>query len=203
MTPLEIAANAAIALSIGLAARNHMYTWWTGIIGCALFVAVFYQAQLYADATLQVFFIATSAIGWWQWAHPTSGDPSAVRPISRAQPHTLLWMLLGALSVGALYGALLHHFTDAYLPYVDAAVLTLSVVAQFLLMQRKVQTWFFWLAVNTLCVPLFLSRGLYLTAALYAVYWCNAWYGWWRWQAACRSTPADPQAASNPPKGLA
>ena len=61
-------------------------------------------------------------------------------------------------------------------------MLGLSVVAQLLLMQRKMQTWPFWLAVNTLSVPLFASRGLTLTAALYAAYWLMAWYGWWRWR---------------------
>jgi nicotinamide mononucleotide transporter len=55
------------------------------------------------------------------------------------------------------------------------------VIAQCLLTQRKVDTWPFWLAVNTISVALFASRGLTLTAALYAAYWINAWYGWWRW----------------------
>jgi nicotinamide mononucleotide transporter len=66
----------------------------------------------------------------------------------------------------------------------DAAVLALSVIAQCLQMQRKLETWPFWLGVNTLSVGLFASRGLLLTAALYAAYWVNAWYGWWRWQKA-------------------
>jgi nicotinamide mononucleotide transporter len=76
----------------------------------------------------------------------------------------------------------LHRYTAAYLPYVDSAVLGLSVVAQCLLMLRKLETWPWWLAVNTLSVPLFASRGLWLTAALYTAYWFNAGYGWWRWR---------------------
>jgi len=55
-------------------------------------------------------------------------------------------------------------------------------VAQCLLMQRKLATWPWWLAVNTVSVPLFASRGLWLTAVLYAAYWCNAWHGWWHWR---------------------
>ena len=59
----EIAANAVMALSIGLAARNSVHTWSTGIAGCLLFIVVFVHNQLYADATLQLFFIATSLRG--------------------------------------------------------------------------------------------------------------------------------------------
>jgi nicotinamide mononucleotide transporter len=84
-----------------------------------------------------------------------------------------------------VYGWLLHRFTNAYLPYIDSAVLSLSVISQCLLMRRKLETWPFWLAVNTVSVALFASRGLLLTAALYAGYWLNAWYGWWRWHRKC------------------
>lgn len=191
MTLLEIAANAFTTLSIALAARNSRHTWSTGIIGCTLFAVQFFQVQLYADVTLQIFFLATSLLGWWQWQHgPTQA--AVERPVTRASPGALAVMAAAAAVVTAAYGFLLHRFTDAYMPYVDAGVLAFSVVAQCLLMRRQVQTWPFWLLVNTLSVPLFASRGLWLTAGLYAVYWVNAWYGWARWrQALHAAVPED------------
>lgn len=179
MTPLEIAANVFATVSIWLAARNNVHLWWTGIVGCALFGALFLQTQLYADATLQVFFIATSLWGWRLWHHGQGGAPV---PVQRTSPRTLVALALAALAVTALYGSLLKHWTDAYAPFTDSAVLAFSVVAQLLLMQRRIETWPAWLLVNTLAVPLFASRGLWLTATLYGVYWFNAWYGWWHWR---------------------
>jgi nicotinamide mononucleotide transporter len=178
----EITANAIMTLSIWLAARNSAYTWPTGVAGCAFFSLVFLRNQLYADATLQIFVIATSFIGWWQWLHPASPTITRERPVTAAKPQTIAWMVLAAVGVTASYGWLLHRFTDAYLPYTDSAVLALSIMAQCLLMQRKIETWPVWLAVNSLSVALFASRGLLLTAALYGAYWINAWYGWWRWR---------------------
>jgi nicotinamide mononucleotide transporter len=179
MTPLEIAANVFATASIWLAARNNVHLWWTGIVGCALFGALFLQTQLYADATLQAFFIATSLWGWRLWRHGNGGAPT---PVRRTSARTLVALTLAALAVTALSGSLLKHWTDAYAPFVDSAVLAFSVVAQLLLMQRRIETWPAWLIVNTLSVPLFASRGLWLTATLYAVYWVNAWYGWWHWR---------------------
>jgi len=189
LTPLEIAANVVTTLSIWLAARNSRHTWPTGIVGCVLFGVQFWRSQLYADATLQAFFLVTSAIGWWQWRHARAGAGAAPaeRPVTRARAATLAGMALAALAVTLGYGALLHHYTDAYLPYIDAAVMALSVVAQCLLMQRQIENWAFWLVVNTLSVPLFASRGLTLTAVLYAAYWVNAWYGLWRWRQQMRA----------------
>ena len=56
-----------------------------------------------------------------------------------------------------------------------------SIVAQLLLMGRRIESWPFWLLVNSISVPLYLSRGLQLTALLYAAYWFNALASWWFW----------------------
>jgi len=181
MKLVEIAANLVSTASIVLAARNSVHTWWTGIVGCALFIVVFFGARLYADATLQVFFIGSSAVGWWLWA---KGDRGAALPIRRTPPIVLASMGLAALVVGAAYGALLHRFTNAYAPFLDSAVLVLSVVAQLLLMRRLLETWVFWIAVDLIAVPLYSVRGLYLTALLYFAYLVNAAYGLWRWRQA-------------------
>lgn len=84
MTALEIAANAVTAVSIWLAARNSRHTWTTGIVGCILFAVQFYRVQLYADVTLQVFFIATSLVGWWHWRRASGEAVSMEQPVTRA-----------------------------------------------------------------------------------------------------------------------
>ncbi|WP_129776566.1 nicotinamide riboside transporter PnuC [Peristeroidobacter soli] len=180
MRAWEIAANLAYLVSILLATRNSGHTWWTGIVGCLLFGWVFLQTQLYADLTLQGFFIVTSIYGWWHWQRGCEGAPA---PIQRSSAREIV-MWAAAAIVGAIgYGALLLRFTDAYAPFVDSLVLTFSILAQLLLMRRRVETWWCWLVVNTIAVPLYLSRDLQLTAAFYAAYWVNACVAMPRWYA--------------------
>jgi nicotinamide mononucleotide transporter len=64
------------------------------------------------------------------------------------------------------------------------------VIAQLLLMGRRIENWLFWLAVNTVAVPLYASRGLYLTAILYAIYWINAVVAWRWWRRLARQPQA-------------
>jgi nicotinamide mononucleotide transporter len=168
---LEIAANIVNAVSIILAGRNSVHTWWTGIIGGLLFGIMFFHARLYADVTLQLFFIITSISGWWHWCHGLQGE---VLPVRRSRPLNVAQLALAALLAALAYGWLLHRFTDAYAPYIDSLVLAFSVLGQFLLMGRRIETWWCWLVVNTISVPLYCSRGLYLTAVLYAMFWVNA-----------------------------
>lgn len=179
MSALEIASNLITTMSILLAGRNSVHTWWTGIISCVLFGLLFFQAQLYADVTLQIFFVITSAYGWMHWRRGNNGQ---AKPITRAGlRHVALIAPLGLL-VASLYALMLHRFTDAYAPLLDSLVLTFSVIAQWLLMQRRLEAWWFWLLVNTIAVPLFASRELYLTSFLYACYWVNAIVAFFYWR---------------------
>ena len=168
--PVELGANAFNTLSILLAGRNSVHTWWTGIVGCLLFGWVFYEARLYADVTLQVFFVVTSVEGYRRWR----GGGTRELPVTRTGLLALAQLTLACVLVVIGYGLLLHRFTDAYAPFLDSSILAFSVLGQFLLMQRRLETWLCWLLVNSVAVPVYWLRGLQLTALLYAVYWVNA-----------------------------
>lgn len=190
--PLEIAANVTTAAAILLAGRNNIHTWWIGIIGCVLFGVLFYQWQLYADVALQAFFVVSGVIGWRQWL---KGDRGTVLPITNVKVRSLLIIVPAGVAATAGYGALMHFFTDAYAPFVDSAVLVFSIVAQLLLMQRRIENWPFWILVNSIAVPLYASRGLYLTSYLYAFYWINAVVSWLWWRRLARAAVSVPVPA--------
>ena len=180
----EIAANAFNLASILLAGRNSVHTWWAGIIGCALFARVFFDAKLYADATLQLFFIGGSIVGWWHWAR---GTRATELPVRHAPRRLLAWFFAAAALVTIGYAALLLRFTDAAAPFFDSVILAFSVLGQFLLMGRRVETWWCWLLVNTVAVPLYLSRDLHVTAVLYAAFWVNAVVALGHWRRLARA----------------
>lgn len=184
---LEYAANGFYLCAVFLAARNSIHTWWLGIIGCALFAMLFYQVQLYAETTLMLLFIMLNVIGWYQWSYA-----NGVKAITRTPPKRLLLYVVGAVCITLVYGYLLHKLTDGYAPFIDSAVLMFSMIAQLLLMNRKLETWWFWLLVNTLAIPLYFSRELYLTAVVYTGFWFNAWYGLYVWRRLCQRDEGHP-----------
>jgi len=178
VSPLELAANLLNGLAIVFAGRNSWHTWWTSIVGCALFAVLFYQTKLYADVVLQGFFIVASVIGWRVW---TRGTAVPERPVTGTPPRLLALAVGCGVLLAVAYGAALQRLTDAAAPFADATVLAFSIAAQLLLTQRYIETWPLWLLVNTIAVPLFASRGLLLTAVLYAGYWVHALVAWRHW----------------------
>jgi nicotinamide mononucleotide transporter len=184
-TPLETFAIAFTTACIFLAGKNSIHTWWVGIIACVLFGTLFYSVQLYAEVLLQVFFVGTSLIGWYIWRKCGVN----VTPIVRTSRQVLLIYFVAALLAAGAYGLILHEFTNAWAPFIDSGVLTFSILAQYLLMTRRLETWYFWIFVNILSVPLYFSRELYMTAGLYSVFLVHAIWaaGHWKKQMETRS----------------
>jgi nicotinamide mononucleotide transporter len=172
VSPLELVANLFNAAAIILAGRNNVHTWWTGIVGCALLGVLFWRAQLPADATLQVFFIGTSIYGWWAWVRGGSGGTEM--PIRRTSVPLLAACIAGAIALTLGYAWMISRTTNAAAPIPDSSVLAFSVLGQLLLMARRIENWWSWILVNTIAVPLYFSRELYLTAGFYVIFWVNA-----------------------------
>jgi nicotinamide mononucleotide transporter len=180
MSKLEAIANLLNLAAVYLARKNHVLTWPVGIIACALFAVLFYEVKLYADVVLQGFFIVTGAIGLWNWKF---GSPEKTDlPITRSQRKTLVLQFVLSAVLTGLYGSFLHLHTDASFPFVDSVVLMFSVWGQLLMMARKVENWLVWIIVNVIAVPLYASKNLYLTSAVYFGFLLIAIWGWFTWR---------------------
>jgi nicotinamide mononucleotide transporter len=167
MTPLEVSGNVFTLLSVWFARANSIHTWWAGLVGVTLYGILFFETRLYADTVLQVFFFGTGVAGWWQWRY--GGPERAVLPISLLRTRARAAVGAAVVAGTAVAGTLFAAFTNAALPHADSFILSGSVVAQLLMMRRKLEHWFVWICVDVAAVGVYSAKQLYLTAAVYAL----------------------------------
>ncbi len=180
MNYYELGANFFYVVSTVYASRNKVHTWWTGIISCLLFCITFYHVKLYADVSLQFFYIATCVYGWKIWQQKQGSSPE--KQITKINPLHFICYLALSIIVSVGYGYALWKLTDAANPFIDSFILALSVLGQFLLMQRKIENWYVWFVVDAIAIPLYFYKGLHLTALLYASLLIIAIYGFIYWK---------------------
>lgn len=176
-----VAAGLGVA-NIVLLVRRSLWNYPFALAMVSLYAVVFYQARLYSDALLQVFFFAANVYGWQQWLAGRSNDGVVeVRHLSaRARVGWVAVIII--LTLG--WGTLMHRLTDAAAPYWDAGIAMGSVAAQILLAKRYVENWPLWVAVDIAAVALYAVKDLPLTAGLYAIFLILACIGWREWQRA-------------------
>jgi nicotinamide mononucleotide transporter len=168
MTQLEWLAAALVLVNVALVAMRSIGNYPFALAAVSLYAIVFYDARLYSDMLLQGFFFALNLYGWANWRRAREGSESGV-PVG--------WMTVRArwLGGGATLAAWIgwsfgmSRFTDAAAPWADGAIAITSIAAQWLLARRRVESWWLWIVVDLIAVPLFASRGLYATSAVYVV----------------------------------
>ena len=181
MSGLELFAAALGVIAVWLTVKQNPWCWPIGLVMVLLYTWVFYDVKLYSDMLLQVVYAGLQIYGWRQWTRV--GATQTGRQVSSlgALP------IVGGLAVGAigslLLGAAMAHWTDAAQPWLDAALTGFSLVAQWWMAQKRVQCWPLWIALDVIFVGLFIYKGLYLTAGLYAVFTVIAVQGWREWRA--------------------
>lgn len=169
ITWAELFGDASGLLCVWLVARQNIWNWPIGIVNNAFFFLIFWWSKLYADAVLQLVFAAIGFYGWWKWARGETAQ-SPVLPVRRTT--VAEWQVMGvltALSTGGVAWWLAGH-TDSPVPVWDASVLTLSIAATYGQARKLLESWWWWIAVDVLSVPLYVVRGLYPTAVLYLVF---------------------------------
>ena len=192
-TGLEWAAVLTGFACVWLAARESLLNFPVAIVSCLLYVVIYHEAALYSDRNLQGLFIALSAYGWYEWLY--GGRDQTPLAVTRTTPGE--WALAAAFAAAYTlgFGYYLRHHTDSTFPYLDSFTTGTSLVAQFLMMRKKLENWWLWIVVDIIYVPILWVKHLYPTSLLYALYLALAAYGYWQWRADLSKKPGLPTPA--------
>ncbi|MGQ0713588.1 MAG: nicotinamide riboside transporter PnuC [Gemmatimonadaceae bacterium] len=184
MNPIELSAVAFGIASVFLATRQNVWNWPLGIINVALYIIIFRDARLYAQMGLQVVYIILAVYGWWNWLHG-GANRTALR-VSRIPGRETVVLLVAFVLGTAALSTLLARVTDAALPLADSALTAASLVAQYMMTRKHVESWLVWIAADIAYVVMFLYNALWPTAGLYFVFCVLAVMGWRQWRASLR-----------------
>ena len=180
MSLLELTASVCGLASVYFTVQRHILCWPTGLVMVVLYLVIFYQVKLYSDMLLQVVYVILQVYGWHAWLY--GGPDRSPLVVSRVSPLRSLIVLAGGLLIAFVWGTLMRTFTDASFPYLDAVAAVASLIAQWWMARKVLESWLVWIFVDAFSIGLYLGKSLYLTAGLYAVFLGLAIWGWREWR---------------------
>ena len=178
----QIAAACGLA-NIYLTVRQNIWSWPIGAVMVSLYIYIFFEAKLYSDAGLQIFFLVMQFYGWYQWTRGPVVHSRSLSAVQRLGRRGWLWTGGGTAAATAGLGTAMHRYTDAALPYPDAFTTTLSVIAQFLLTKKYLDNWTLWIIADVVYIAVYSIKALYWTAGLYVVFLALCIKGYRDWKA--------------------
>jgi len=196
MVSLELVAVVLTLTAVYLTARQAIWCWPLAMVSVTLYAAVFYQARLYADMGLQALYFGLAIYGWWAWRH--AGEDHGELHVTLASNRTRVALAAIAAVAGILLGQALSRYTDASLPFMDSSLTSFSIVGQWMQTRKLLEAWLVWLGVDVFYVGMFLYKGLYLTAGLYAIFLYLAVLGFMKWRRSMGAVRVQPATETIP-----
>ena len=176
----ELTAAILTIVSIYLATVQNIWYYPTGLAALAMYTWLFFEAKLYAESVLQVVCFGLMVYGWYEWLH--GGAQKQELPVAK----TPRWAWRNGVATGIIGAAVVIWFqltyTDNPSPYVDSSLFVWSLVAQWMTARKWLENWVLWVIINTISVPLYMARELWITAGLYVVLWILAIVGYRQWR---------------------
>lgn len=172
---LEVAGVLFWAIYLILVVRENIWCWPFAIIAASITIFLFFQAKIYMEAILNVYYVIAACYGWFYWtkgrqssqadSSGNSGKQNKV-PVSMwsLRLHIVSFLITAAVAYGL--GTLSKVYTDAPRPYVDASLASFSFLATLMETRKILTCWVYWFIVNIGLVILQVDREIYLYAGL-------------------------------------
>ena len=163
-----------------LAMRQSMLCWYAAFGSTAIFSWLFWDVSLVMESGLNVYYLIMAIYGWsvWRGNKEKSETNVAIKTWSLSR-HALVISGVILMSLATGYG--LEKNTSAALPYLDSFTTWGAVITTYMVAQKVLENWLYWLVIDTVAIYLFIDRELYLTALLMIVYVVLATIGWFMW----------------------
>jgi nicotinamide mononucleotide transporter len=197
---IEVFGAVTGVIYVFLEIRQTIWLWPVGILTSAVYIWVFFTSKIYADMSLQVYYLAISIFGWYWWKkgdglrakgaeselegetrRPGEGETKELQ-VTRLKLKTGVILSTVFVLLYIVMYLILTMLTDSPVPVRDSFITSLSIVATWMLARKIYEHWYLWIIVNFVSAILFLTRGLYPTVILYLVYGIMSFAGLVAWK---------------------
>ena len=173
-----------LAVSTGLASvwfsvKERIWVYPIGLISVSIYVYLSFIYGIYADMGINIYYVFMSIYGWYRWLQPS--ESGAAKEITRNSGKEWLLSIVLLLFSWVILFVILQRFTDSEIPLWDSLTTSLAIVGMWLMAEKKVEHWLFWIATDLLSIPLYYYKDLLLTSGQFFVFTILAVIGWLQW----------------------
>ncbi|MCB1178876.1 MAG: nicotinamide mononucleotide transporter [Leptospiraceae bacterium] len=188
MSYLELIGTVFYLLSVYLIVIKNLLTWPTGIISSILYMILFYKINLYADSFAQFYFIFVSLYGWYTWEKEKK-KKNTISVFFSPRKIIIMYILLTIVLTFGLFliNSNIHIIAPGYFPekaaypLADSFTTIMSFVAIYLMSERRIESWIYWMIVDIVSSFVYWFKGIKLLSIQFFGLFLFAGFGYYLW----------------------
>lgn len=181
---LEVLGIITSLICVWLNTRQNVWGWFWAIVSSGIYAIIFWQSNLKSDAELQIVFILLSLYGVYEWKFST-GEKSML-PVTKIPLLLAIICLIFLVVFAAISGYIHSQYLGASLPYLDAGLTAISLIATWMTARKYLENWILWIGANIFYVGMYIYKELNGTSILYILLIVLAVKGFMDWRKSIR-----------------
>jgi len=176
---LELTAMLLSLAYVTLAARGSLWCWPAAFISTAIYSVIFYDVLLLMDSALNIYYLIMAIYGYWAW---TNGQSQSSIKVITWKINCHLKVIASLIIIALGLGYIMANYTPAHFPYLDSLTTTFAIFATYLVTQKVLENWLYWIVIDLASIYLYIEKDLLPTAILFIIYIIIAVYGYIKWR---------------------
>ena len=182
MTSWEILAVFLSVSYILLAIKQNLWSWVAAFFSTLIYSILFFDASLLMDSALNIFYLVMAVYGWYSWKY---GNIKAQNEQLKITTYGITnnFKIIGILIlISIVLGYIMANYTSADFAYLDTFTTVFAVFATYMLAKKVLENWIYWVVIDTASIYIYIQKGFYLTAVLFAIYTVLACVAYIQWK---------------------
>ena len=173
-----------IAMTLGIAyiiliAKESLWGWVFGFFSTLIYTILFWEGALVSSSFLNFYYMIMAGYGYYSWNRGVEEKMLTIStyPISK----NISIIAIGAVTT-FIIGYLSTTYSDANYAYMDSFVMVFSIIATWMLTQKILENWIYWLIIDSVAIVLYWNNGYLVTVILFSIYIILGVYGYVTWK---------------------
>jgi nicotinamide mononucleotide transporter len=190
---IQMSAWEILAVLFGIAyilfaAKESLWTWLFAFLSTFIYTILFWDGALVSSSLLNFYYMIMAVYGFILWRN--GGVEGEELEITRWSLKKNVFIVISGILIAFLLAYLSDTYTEARFAYLDTFVMVFSVIATWMLANKVLENWLYWMVIDSAAIVLYWKSGYLATIVLFVLYVIlafYAYYSWWKTYHADRS----------------
>ncbi len=182
MTSWEMVAVLLSVTYLLLAIKQSLWCWVAAFISTLIYIVLFFDASLLMDSALNLFYLVMAIYGWYSWKYGNGINKNEELKITTYGLAKNLKIIGILIIVSLILGYIMANYTRADFAYLDTFTTVFAVFSTYTLTKKVLENWLYWIVIDSVSIYIYINKGFYLTAVLFAFYTVLAFIAYNNWK---------------------